>query len=34
MYSHKNLDELTKLLMEKRAKTIVDAKEIFQKGKK
>jgi mannose/fructose/sorbose-specific phosphotransferase system IIA component len=34
MYSHENLDELTKLLMEKRAKTIVDAKEIFQKGKK
>lgn len=34
MHSNKNLDELVKIIMEKKEKTIVDVKEIFNKGKK
>ncbi len=34
MYSHKNLEELVKIIMEKKEKTIIDVKEIFNKGKK
>lgn len=34
MYSHKGLDELMKIIIEKKEKTIVDVKELFNKGKK
>ncbi len=34
MYSHKNLEELVKIIMEKKEKTIIDVKELFNKGKK
>ncbi|MCX7698766.1 MAG: PTS sugar transporter subunit IIA [Candidatus Goldbacteria bacterium] len=34
MYSHKSLTELVKIIMEKKEKTIIDVKEIFNKGNK
>ncbi len=34
MYSHKSLEELVRIILEKKEKTIIDVKEIFNKGNK